>query len=214
MEQSLKEIYKDVLEEAQKYENRCLEGKRWDGNAILIVVDTALTSIGVNYFNVVIPSVKKFYDKYVQTGEIDSFEDFSKLTADDNRLRNIINSQRSWNTAIELCRVLNQIRRENDLKSDFAALKFWAEKANYEKWNHDIIGKIHGVGLTTFQYLRLQAGIDTVVPDRMIRKEAEKKFAIKTKKQIEFIKKMEEFLSETNFSPTLFCWVVWLGKSR
>ena len=211
--QSLNEIFKDVLEEAQKYERRCLEGKRWDGNAVLIVVDASLTSIGVNYFSVVTPSVEMFFNKYVNTKEIDSFENFSKLTAEDNRLRNIINSKRSWNTAIEICKALNQLRKGNDLESDFASLKFWAEKANYEKWNLDVIGKIPGVGLTTFQYLRLQAGVDTIVPDRMIRREAENQLGIKTKDQVEFITKAEEFLSETNYSPTLFCWVVWLSKS-
>jgi len=211
--QSLNEISKDVLEEAHKYERRCLEGKIWDGNAVLIVVDASLTSIGVNYFSVVTPSVEMFFNKYVNTKEIDSFENFSKLTAEDNRLRDIVNSKRSWNTAIEICKALNQLRKRNDIESDFASLKFWAEKANYEKWNLDVIGKIPGVGLTTFQYLRLQAGVDTIVPDRMIRREAEKQLGIKTKDHVEFITKVEEFLSETGFTPTLFCWAVWLSRS-
>jgi len=70
--------------------------------------------------------------------------------------------------------------------------------------------KVPGIGLVTFQYLRLQAGVNTTVPDRMIRRVAEKEFCIKAKDSIDFIKKMEEYTSKAGFSQTLFCWAAWL----
>ena len=210
MQESIEEKFRSVLKEAREYEKKCLNGEIWDGNAVLMVVDAALTSIGINYFKLVVPLVERFHNDYVKTGQITSFEDFAKLSPEDKRLRRIIDNKRSWSATINICKELNMIKEENDLKSDLYALKFWAEKANYEKWSEDRIGKIHGVGLVTFQYLRLQAGVNTTVPDRMIRRVAEKEFGIKAKDSIDFIKKMEEYSSKTGFSQTLFCWAAWL----
>lgn len=210
MQELFEEKFRSVLKEGREYEKKCLNGKIWDGNAVLMAVDAALTSIGVNYFKLVVPLVKRFRDEYVETGQITSFEDFAKLSPIDKRLREIIDNRRSWSVGINVCKELNTIRKENDLKSDLDALKLWAEKANYEKWSEDRIGKIPGVGLVTFQYLRLQAGVNTTVPDRMIRRTAEKEFGIKAKDSIDFIKKMQEYSSKAGFSQTLFCWAAWL----
>jgi len=38
--------------------------------------------------------------------------------------------------------------------------------AKLENWREDPIGRIKGVGLITFQYLRMMGGIDTVMPDK------------------------------------------------
>jgi len=210
MQELFEEKFRSVLKEAQEYEKKCLNSEIWDGNAVLMVVDAALTSIGLNYFKLVVPLVERFHDDYVKTGQIASFEEFAKLTPEDQRLRGIIDNKRSWNVAINICKELNTIEKENDLKSDLDALKFWAEKADYEKWREDRIGKIPGVGLVTFQYLRLQTGVNTTVPDRMIQRVAEKEFGIKAKDSIDFIKKMEEYSSKAGFSQVLFCWAAWL----
>ena len=210
MRESIEEKFGAVLKEARDYEKKCLSGEIWDGNAVLMVVDASLTSIGLNYFKIVVPLVKRFKDECAKTGQITSFEDFEKLSPEDKRLRGIIDNRRGWSVAINVCKELNTIRKENDLKSDLEALKFWAEEANYEKWSEDRIGKIPGVGLVTFQYLRLQAGVNTTVPDRMIQRAAEKEFGIKAKDSIDFIKRMEEYSSEAGFSQILFCWAAWL----
>ena len=83
-----------------------------------------------------------------------------------------MNNERCWRVAISVCKILDQIRTEEKLSSDFAALKFWAERANHEKWRRDLIGAISGVGLITFQYLRMQAGVDTTMPDKIIKRAA------------------------------------------
>ena len=210
MKELIEEKFRSVLKEAREYEKKCLNGEIWYGNAVLMVVDAALTSIGINYFRLVVPLVERFHSEYVRTGQIASFEDFAKLSTNDERLRGIIDNKRSWSVAINVCKELNMIRKENDLLTDFDALRFWAEKADYEKWREDRIGKIPGVGLTTFQYLRLQAGIHTTVPDRMIRRVAEKEFGITARDGIDFIKKMEKYSSEAGFSQILFCWAAWL----
>jgi hypothetical protein len=205
--------YGDVLEAAREGEQRCFNGKRWGGHALLIVVDAALDSIGLSYFQIVVPRVRRFYKDYVKTGQIDSLEDLSKLTPQDPRLRRIMNNQRAWRAAIGISRELCRVKMENRLESDFAALKFWAERANYTNWKGDPIGKVHGVGLTTFQYLRMQAGVDTSMPDRVIKKTVERNFGIKAEDDIQFIRKMETFSKETGHSQTLLCWAIWLKES-
>jgi len=127
------------------------------------VVDAALDSIGLNYFKIVVPRVRRFYEDYVKTGQIAFLEDLSKLTPQDTRLRRIMNNERAWRAAVDISRELCRIERENQLESDFVALRFWAERASYENWKDDSIGKIPGVGLITFQYLRMQAGVDTTM---------------------------------------------------
>jgi hypothetical protein len=53
---------------------------------------------------------------------------------------------------------------------DKSALRAWAKDAKLERWREDLIGRIKGVSLITFQYLRMMGGIDTVMPDKMVKK--------------------------------------------
>jgi len=179
----------------------------------LIVVDAALDSIGLNYFQIVVPRVRRFYEDYVKTGQIASLKALSKLTPQDTRLRRIMNNERAWKAAINICAKLHGIKIKNGLESDLAALRFWAERASYENWREDPIGEIHGVGLITFQYLRMQAGVDTTMPDKIVKRIVERDFGIKTENDIQFIKRMETFSKETKYSQTLLCWAIWLKES-
>lgn len=213
MRKRVEEAYGEVMETAREGEQRCLNGKRWEGHAPLIIVDAALDSIGLNYFQIVVPRVKRFYENYVKTGQIASLQDLSRLTPQDPRLRKIMNNGRCWRAAINICKELDRIRKENGLKGDFEALRFWAENASYESWREDPIGKIPGVGLITFQYLRLQAGVDTTMPDKIVKRAVLKNFGIEAKNDIEFIKRMEAFSRETGYSQILLCWAIWLKES-
>lgn len=213
MKKRVEDAYGEVLETAREGERRCLNGKRWDGHTLLIIVDAALDSIGLKYFQIVVPRVKQFYRNHVKTGQIVSLRNFSRLTPQDPSLRKIMNNERCWRAAINICKELNRIRKENRLKSDFEALRFWAEKASYENWREDPIGKISGVGLITFQYLRMQAGVDTTMPDKIVKRAVLKNFGIKAKNDIDFIKKMEAFSKETGYSQVLLCWAIWLKES-
>jgi hypothetical protein len=208
-----REEYGEVLKMAEEGEQRCLNGKRWGGNAVLIVVDAALDSIGLNYFQIIVPRVRRFWKDYVKTGLIASLEDFSNLSPQDPRLRGIMNNERCWRVAISVCKVLGEVRRKEDLSSDFAALRAWAERANHEKWWDDPVGAISGVGLVTFQYLRMQAGVDCTMPDKIVRRVVERVFAIKAVNDLEFIKKLGSLSAEIGYSQTFICWAIWLKES-
>jgi hypothetical protein len=60
---SLKEIvdgYMCRVPGLDVYCSRCLRGERWGGCVVLMVVDAAYTSIGLNYFTAVVPKVEGF----------------------------------------------------------------------------------------------------------------------------------------------------------
>jgi len=97
--------------------------------------------------------------------------------------------------------------------NDFNALKFWAERANYENWENDEIGMIKGIGINTFQYLRMQVGIDTTMPDKIIKRSIEKVFRIKVKDEIDLIKKTEEIANKIGISQIELCWAIWIKES-
>ena len=205
--------FKNVIKEAESYEKRCFNENRWGGNPILIVVDSALDSIGLNYFRVVVPRVKKFNEKYILGGNIISFDDFSKYSPNNRGFLEIIKNKRAWGVAIGICKELKSIRDKEGLKSDFEALRYWANTAKYYIWKDDPIGKINGVGLITFQYLRMQAGYDTSMPDKIIKKAAKKYFGIDEKNDIAFIKEMEKLSRSIGYSQILICWAIWLKES-
>lgn len=48
---------------------RCLRTERWSGSVILMVVDAAFTSIGLNYFTAVVPKVEEFNKRFVKSGK-------------------------------------------------------------------------------------------------------------------------------------------------
>jgi len=213
LKELIEEKYGHVLKAAKEGEQRCFNGKRWGGHAILILVDAALDSIGLSYFKVVVPRVRRFYEDYVKKGQIASFKNLSKLKPQDPRLRRIMDNARVWRAAINICKELYRFKIEEGLKNDFAALRLWAEKASYENWKDDFIGKISGVGLITFQYLRIQAGVDTTMPDKIIKRAIECDFNIEAEDDIQFIKKMEIFSKKVGHSQTLLCWAIWLREA-
>ena len=205
--------FKDVLAAAKEGELRCLTGKRWDGNAVLIVVDAALDSVGLKYFNIVVPRVKRFYNEYVKTTEISSFKALSRLSPEDARLRSIMNNRRVWHVAIEICRILCGIKERRSLETDFGALRYWAEHADYNNWKSDEIGRINGVGLITFQYLRMQAGVDTSMPDKILKRVVEREFGVHANDDLTFIAEMELLSKEIGYSQIMLCWAIWLRES-
>ena len=206
------ERFASVLEAAREGERRCLRGERWGGSAVLMLVDAALDSIGLNYFNIVVPRVRKFWEEFVRTGEIDSFEKLAERSPDDTSLLKIMRNRRVWNVAVSASRVFNALK-ERECLSDFEALRRWAERAEPEKWREDEIGRIKGVGLVTFQYLRMQAGVDTTMPDKVIKRVLSEEFGINAGDDIAFIREVERFSKEIGYSQIFICWAIWLRES-
>ena len=213
MRQRFEEVFGSVIGEARIYEKRCLNATRWSGKAVLIVDDAALDSSGLKYFTVVLPRVKRFKEEFVEQGHLMTLADLSALRSNDDRLRAILNNERVWNVAIGIAEEIENIRRENGFKTDYEALNHWAKSARYNGWKVDVIGGIKGVGLITFQYLRMQAGVDTSMPNKIIKKVVSDTFGISAEDDISFISSMEYLSEKVGYSQILMCWAIWLKES-
>ena len=206
----LKEIVDGYMQKVlglREYCERCLRTERWGGSVVLMVVDAAFTSIGLNYFTAVVPRVKEFNERFVESGRIRNLKDLAK--ADVNELRTVWKNMRSWTIAKEIASYLSTLSN-----NDRVALRTWASNARLESWREDPIGRIKGVGLITFQYLRMMGGIDTVMPDKIV-KRVINEILVKAglepvNDDIEFIKKAEKVALACGYRPIELCWMTWL----
>jgi hypothetical protein len=198
--------YMMKVPEVRELCDRCLKTKRWGGNAVLMVVDAAFTSIGLNYFTAVVPKVEEFDRVFVKTGKIKNFADLAE--ANISELRKVWQNQRSWKIARGIAAHLST------LGDGGAALRKWAKDSRLEKWWEDPIGRISGVGLVTFQYLRMMGGVDTVMPDKIVKRVINGILAQAglepAKDDLEFIKRAEEVALSCGYRPIELCWMTWL----
>jgi hypothetical protein len=195
--------------------DRCLAVARWHSNALLMVIDAAFDSIGLNYFQSVVPRVELFRQSYVETGKIRTMEDLVK--ADASELRAIWKNERSWKVAREIASHLASLKPKHSL-DDRSALIRWALEAPLTAWDKDPVGCISGVGINTYQYLRMMGGVDTVMPDKIVKRvifdilqEAKIKLP---ESDIEFIQLIERLAPATGYRAIELCWMTWLVQSE
>jgi hypothetical protein len=207
--------YMQQVPEVREYCRRCLKTERWQGNIVLMVVDAAFTSIGLNYFQAVVPKVEKFRQDFVESGKIRSLEDLA--AADDAELEKIWRNKRSWQMAKSVASYLGEVKRDKGL-DDRQAFIYWAKHARLDGWEKDPIGKIKGVGINSFQYLRMMGGIDTVMPDKIVKRVIAE---ILTKANMEmpstdidFVRLMERMAPEVGYRAIELCWMTWMIQSE
>ncbi|MGA9049263.1 MAG: hypothetical protein WB588_09750 [Dehalococcoidia bacterium] len=195
--------------------DRCLAGARWHSNALLMVIDAAFDSIGLNYFQSVVPKVELFRQRYVMTGKIRTMEDM--VRADVSGLQDIWKNARSWKVAGEIASHLASLKSKYGL-DDRSALIYWAKRAPLNGWDKDPVGMICGVGINTYQYLRMMGGIDTVMPDKIVKRviyEILHQAGIKLpESDIEFIHLVERLAPSTGYRAIELCWMTWLVQSE
>ncbi len=204
---ALKLFGKEVVEEAEGFARLCSEGRRWGGNALLIILDACMDSTGLNYFTVVVPRVKKFREIYTKNRKIVKCSDFGKIKR--KELMDFFGNERVWNVMNEICRFVSA---NSSGKNEIKTLKDWAEKADPLRFKEDEIGGIKGVGINTFQYLRIQSGVDTVMPDKIILRWINRNFwGVKTPH--DGIAKGREIADRLGISQTALCWAIWIKES-
>jgi hypothetical protein len=172
-----------------------------------MVVDAAFTSIGLNYFTAVVPKVEEFSKRFVESGRIRTLRELAE--ADINELRVVWKNRRSWAMAKGIASYLSTLSED-----DKTALRTWAANARLENWWEDPIGSIKGVGLVTFQYLRMMGGVDTVMPDKIVKRVVNdilmKAGLEPVEDDIEFIRKAEQLAISCGYRPIELCWMTWL----
>lgn len=148
-----------------------------------------------------------FLRAWFRARRIRTLKDLAK--ADLNELKKVWRNKGSWKIAKEIASYLSSLS-----KDDKSALRTWAKKASLENWREDPIGRIKGVGLITFQYLRMMGGVDTVMPDKMVKSVVnqilEKAGLEQVNNDIEFVKRAEEVALACGYRPIELCWMTWL----
>jgi len=186
---------------------RCLRTERWGGSVVLMIVDAAFTSIGLNYFTAVVPKVEEFSRVFVETGRLTRLRDLAN--ADVEELMAVWRNRRSLMVAKEVAAYLSTVSGD-----DREALRSWARRASIENWKEDPVGRIRGVGLVTFQYLRMMGGVDTVMPDKIV-KRVLNEILVKAglhpvNDDVEFVRRVEWMASVCGYRPIELCWMTWL----
>jgi len=193
------------------YCERCLRTERWGGSVVLMVVDAAFTSIGLNYFRTVVPRVLEFSKRFLENGRIMRLNDL--VLADMEELRSVWRNRRSWMIAKDIAKYLSSISED-----DRIALRTWAANSKLDGWREDPIGKIRGVGLVTYQYLRMMGGVDTVMPDKIVKRVINNALIKAGLEPIDddilFIKRVEEIARMCGYKPIELCWMTWLVQSE
>ena len=205
----LKEIadtYMLKVPQLKEHTERCLKTERWLGNITLMIVDAAFMSIGLNYFTAVVPKIAEFKEKFIETRKIESLEDMISIS--DEVLVTLWRNKRSWHVAKSVSACLVELRRAKEL-DDRKALIYWAKYSSLNNWENDPIGSIAGVGINTYQYLRMMGGIDTVMPDKIVKRViAEMLSNVEIplpSRDIEFIRLVEEIGRKTGYKATELC---------
>lgn len=215
----LKEVVDSYMEKTtglKEYCERCLETKRWNEEPVLMVVDAAFTSIGLNYFQSVVPKVIKFEKEFVKNGPIQRFKDLQSLSL--GQVESVWANQRSWHVARSVASYLHDLGESEGL-SDREALRIWAANSSLENWRENPIGKIKGVGINTYQYLRMMGGVDTAMPDKIVRRVIEEivdkgGMDLPTKGDVELVSTIDRIASMTGYRPIELCWMTWLVQSE
>jgi hypothetical protein len=213
----MKKKFKDVLSSYMESVpdvhipcDRCLKTERWDSSVVCMVIDAAFTSIGLNYFTSVVPAVERFRKTYAEPGIIKNCSDFAAVPLAE--LKMIWKNERSWNTAQKISSYLAE--QENDR----IALRTWARTADPSGLANDPIGRVKGVGINTFQYLRMMGGVDTVMPDKIVKRVIfeiiDQSGASKPESDIDFITFLEETAPLCGYRPIEVCWMTWLVQSE
>jgi hypothetical protein len=210
MASSLQEIVDSYMQKViglKEHCDRCLKTERWGGSVVLMVVDAAFTSIGLNYFTAVVPKVEEFNKKFVESKKINNLKELANASIEE--LRTVWKNKRSWNIAKEIASYLSTLSNDDKI-----ALRFWASNAKLENWKEDPIGRIKGVGIVTFQYLRMMGGVDTVMPDKIV-KRVINEILVKAglepvNDDMKFIRKAEEIALACGYRPIELCWMTWL----
>jgi hypothetical protein len=191
---------------------RCLRTQRWGGSTVLMLVDAAFMSIGLNYFTAVVPAVAAYEERMTSGRAPHTLARLSEVTYEE--VAPLWKNRRSWDLVRGVAACLT---REN--VDDVSALRAWAARAPLEAWRSDPVGAVRGVGINTYQYLRMMGGVDTSMPDKIVRRVIaqvvnEAGIGLPTAGDLELIDTIDRIGWSTGWRPIELCWMTWMIQSE
>lgn len=136
-------------------------------NPILILLDAVL-SINRQYYPFVVPRINDFQKRYPEINNLNSLVDLINSVGIDNF--NIVwnyNHPERVKILLDLTNKFISYRNKIMLIDDLQTMKHYASNTSvydYKNFN------VKGIGLATFQYLRMMLGVSTIKPDVHIKK--------------------------------------------
>jgi hypothetical protein len=191
---------------------RCLASGRWGGSVVLMVVDAAFMSIGLNYFTSVVPAVARYEQQMHASAVPCNLSELSHVVYEN--AAPLWKNRRSWQMARDTATALLPYG-----EGDTAALRTWAAAAPLATWREDPIGAVSGVGINTYQYFRMMGGIDTSMPDKIVRRViaaivAEAHAGLPTAGDLELVDTIDRIAQMTGHRPIELCWMTWMVQSE
>ncbi|MFW6103305.1 MAG: hypothetical protein ACOC7M_03285 [Chloroflexota bacterium] len=202
----------DLCDGLHSHCERCLATQRWGGSVTLMVVDAAFMSIGLNYFISVVPAVA-VYEKKMALGIVpQTLEQLADVPYES--VADIWKNRRSWNVARDVASCL-----ADSTGDDRTALRIWAGRAQVPGWKSDPVGAVQGVGISTYQYLRMMGGVDTSMPDKIVRRVIESTLEdagvdLPTRDDLDLIDTIDVIASVTGYRAIDLCWMTWMVQSE
>lgn len=139
-------------------------------NAVLICMDAVL-SINRKYYRFVVPRIKKFQEDHPKINTLfklqelvnnSSIEDFSKMWNYNHPQRIEILSN-----LVDRLIVCANLKEFDSTEKELDKLRIWASKVNL--YDYDTFN-VPGIGIATYQYIRMMLGAKTVKPDVYIKR--------------------------------------------
>jgi hypothetical protein len=209
-----------VAEAAEKglydHTERCLRTERWEGDVVLMVVDAAFTSVGLDYFNTVVPAVLEFEASLVESRTVATLAELAEVRLD--TVEDVWANRRSWQVARGVAEHLATMA-DREAIDDRDALRRWAEGVDLQRWDQDPIGGVSGVGINTVQYLRMMGGVDTAMPDSIVRRVIDRMLEaaavdLPTAGDLDLVRTIDRIAAATDHRSIELCWLTWLVESE
>ena len=164
--------------------------KQYDNEAIKrpgLVLLSVILAAHRNYTKQVEPSLDKirktnFYSFNDLRQKTKNFSDFIIFCG--------MRDFEKYSIIVELLSVIDRLKEYSGI-DDYQVMKTWALKADYMNFKDDIIGRIRGIGIATFQHLRMNFGANTVKPDQRVKEVLNKEFKFYSENDIDYISAVE-----------------------
>jgi hypothetical protein len=182
----------------------------------LMLVDAAFMSIGLNYFTAVVPAVAA-YEAAMERGDVPgTISQLAGLSLDD--VTPLWKNRRSWQMARGVAQYLDSTRAARSI-ADRQLLRDWAATTPLQEWRDTPIGTVKGVGISTYQYLRMMGGVDTSMPDKIVRRVViqmlqEAGVDLPTRGDLELVHTIDQIGRISGQRPIELTWMTWMVQSE